>query len=870
MTLRPYQQDAHDAIIGWIKKNTTPCCIEAATGAGKSHIIAAVADTIHAYSKGKHVLCLAPSAELVKQNSEKFKATGEKCSIFSASAGEKSLRHPVVFGTPGTVMNSIKRFGNEFAAVVIDECFLGDTLVKTIYGEKKINSLRNGDIVCNAVGNGEIMGVFTKSVSEIYEVRLTDGKTIRCTGNHPFFTTDGWVEAAKLVNGQVVFRQEDVSRLRFGVWAKKVQAQREGECVPMLGSTLGKARNLLSVLLKEVEEPDALGSITSQDVKIFENHWAPSDGEDGKWNWEYKTSGSSFERDGGWVDSGVLHQNKCGAQEWRLPELLQGGYCEPIHDDCNRSGWGEPQYPRKESPRQEKGQFFGQIRVESVSRIKFSCPEIVYNLHVSGHPSYYAGGVLVHNCHGITPTVKSIIEEIRKVNLNLRVIGLSATPYRMGTGYIFCFYPDGKPVPASKTKDPYFEACVYRIHARTLIDQGFLTEPTIGRPTADGYKTLDMQLNSRGQFDAEAIDRAYHGQGRKTSAIMADVVAQSQFRRGVMIFAATVKHAKECMESLPPDLSALVTGETPKKERDALIRSFKSGKVKYLVNVSVLTTGFDAAHVELIAILRATESVGLLQQIIGRGLRIDEFKETCVILDYAENLPRHCPDGDVFNPKIEVTKGDKEDSSINCICPLCSVENEFSPRPNPQEHMIDQNGYFVDLDGQQIVTEWGGMPAHYGRRCGARVTIAGERIQCTYRWTFKPCPHCKEENDIAARYCTKCKGEIVNPNDKLKIEFKAMKRDPTKKQTDKVVTWDKRSHISRSGKETWKIDVVTEYRSFAYYIMKEPNNAFGMRDLTALNELNGSKPLTITYQLNPDTSYFRVFAYNRPADAPPE
>jgi DNA repair protein RadD len=592
--LREYQQEAHDAIIGWIKKNTKPCCIEAATGAGKSHIIAAVADTIHSYSKGKHVLCLAPSAELVKQNSEKFKATGEKCSIFSASAGEKSLRHPVVFGTPGTVMNSIKRFGNEFAAVVIDEC------------------------------------------------------------------------------------------------------------------------------------------------------------------------------------------------------------------------------------------------------------------------------------HGITPTVKSIIEEIKKVNPHLRVIGLSATPYRMGTGYIFGFYPDGKPVPLSKTKDPYFEACVYRIHARTLIDQGFLTEPTIGQPTVDGYKTLDMQLNSRGQFDAEAVDRAYHGQGRKTSAIMADVVAQSQFRRGVMIFAATVKHAKECMESLPPNMSALVTGDTPKKERDAVIRDFKSAKIKYLVNVSVLTTGFDAAHVELIAILRATESVGLLQQIIGRGLRIDEYKETCLILDYAENLPRHCPDGDVFNPKIEVTKGDKEDSSINCICPLCNVENEFSPRPNPQEHIIDKNGYFVDLDGQQITTEWGGMPAHYGRRCGARVTIAGERIQCTYRWTFKPCPHCKEENDIAARYCTKCKGEIVNPNDKLKIEFKAMKRDPTKKQTDNVVTWDKRSHIARSGKENWKIDVVTEYRSFSYFIMKEPNNGFAMNDLNALNELDGTKPMTITYQLNPETTYYRVFAYNRPADAPPE
>jgi DNA repair protein RadD len=379
-----------------------------------------------------------------------------------------------------------------------------------------------------------------------------------------------------------------------------------------------------------------------------------------------------------------------------------------------------------------------------------------------------------------------------------------------------------------------------------------------------------MQLNARGQFDSFAIDRAYHGQGRKTSAIIADIISQAAFLRGVMIFAATVKHAKECMESLPPDMSAIVTGETEKKERDKVISDFKAGRIKYLVNVSVLTTGFDATHVEMVAILRATESVGLLQQIIGRGLRIEEFKDTCLILDYAENLPRHCPDGDVFNPKVEVTKGDKEDTTIHCLCPLCDVENEFTPRPNNDGYPIDENGYFLDLDGNRIQSEWGHIPAHFGRRCGAKVTIGGDRIQCTYRWTFKPCPHCNAENDIAARYCTTCKGEIVDPNDKLKLEFKALKKDPTRKQTDRVVTWAKRPHIARSGKETWKIDVVTDYRSFSYWIMKNPTNVLGQRDLAMLKELGEEKPETITYQLDPATTYYRVFAYGRPADAAPE
>ena len=82
-----------------------------------------------------------------------------------------------------------------------------------------------------------------------------------------------------------------------------------------------------------------------------------------------------------------------------------------------------------------------------------------------------------------------------------------------------------------------------------------------------------------------------------------------------MIFAATVPHANEVMQSLPRGNSALVTGETPKAEREQILKAFKARQIKYLVNVSVLTTGFDASHVDVIAILRATESVGLMQQV---------------------------------------------------------------------------------------------------------------------------------------------------------------------------------------------------------------------------------------------------------------
>lgn len=592
MTLRPYQQQAHDAIIAWVRKSRAPCMIEAATGSGKSHCLSAVAETIHRMSEGKRVLCLAPSAELVVQNYEKYLLTGAPASIFSASAGRKELRHPVVFGTPLTVKNRISRFGKEFALVMIDEC------------------------------------------------------------------------------------------------------------------------------------------------------------------------------------------------------------------------------------------------------------------------------------HGLTPTVKEIIDAIKLQNPNLRVVGMSATPYRMNSGYIFAQWPDGKPVPAHQAINPYFDACVYRITAPELIEAGYLTPPVFGTIRADSYRTLDMALNSRGQFDSEDVERAYHGHGRKTAAIIADVVAHSRERQGVLIFAATVRHAEECLASLPPGLSAIVTSETGKNERAGLLARFKAREIKYLVNVAVLTTGFDAPHVDVIAMLRATESPGLFQQIIGRGLRLADGKKDCLILDYAENTERHCPDGDIFAPTISAVKSQATEV-MTAVCPLCNVENEFRCRPNPDGYETDRHGYFVDLDGNPVQTDWGAMPGHFGRRCQARVNVAGDMVQCAYRWTSKECPHCEEENDIAARYCESCKGELIDPNEKLKIEFQELKKDPRRKQTDKVISWTVKPMVSKAGRDVDRIDVVTPYRSFSFWVMKQPTWSRAIRDREMFDALKGATPETITYAKDAESGFYRVFGFNRQLDEIP-
>ena len=437
-------------------------------------------------------------------------------------------------------------------------------------------------------------------------------------------------------------------------------------------------------------------------------------------------------------------------------------------------------------------------RKETKNFVVFGSPLTVAN-NLNKFGSQYAA-VIIDEAHGLSPTLLNIINHMRSQNPKLRIIGLSATPYRLTTGYIYQHHYKTGALTEDEAVDPFFTALVYTIDARMLIAEGYLSQP-IFSSNLENYDTSGLTLNRLGQFSSDSVDRAFVGQGRKTSRIIADVVDRSVDKKGVMIFAATVQHAKEIMESLPGELSALVTGDTKKDERARIIDQFKKQQIKYIVNVSVLTTGFDAPHVDHIAILRATESVALLQQIIGRGLRVTDTKKECLISDYAQNIERHCPHGDVFDPDIKASRK-HESAPINVPCPICSNVNTFALRKNDDGFEIDAEGFFIDAAGNRIETEVEGvfMPAHYGRRCQGFKVSKGHAEQCSYKWAFKTCDACGHENDIAARYCGKCKAEIVDPNEKLLLEAIKLEKDPYRVRIANVQMWRFKRWPGKDGK----------------------------------------------------------------------
>jgi DNA repair protein RadD len=352
--------------------------------------------------------------------------------------------------------------------------------------------------------------------------------------------------------------------------------------------------------------------------------------------------------------------------------------------------------------------------------------------------------VVIDECHRISLEPDSqyaqVIKQLKLNNPRICILGLTATPYRLGLGWIYNYALRGE----VKTKDlRFFKHCIYELPLEYMIRNRYLTPPVKVDIPVTSYDFSELRDGSNAYTMAQ-LEEALHKQRRLTPLIIKNIIdiTESDERKGVMLFSSTVKHAQEIMDHLPPGQARLVVGTTELSERDQIVDDFKQKAFKYLVNVSVLTTGFDAAHVDVIAILRPTESISLYQQIIGRGLRLDTDKQDCLVLDYTGM------GHSIFSPEIGEKKTETDSVAVQVPCPECGFVNDF----------------------WGIVDEAGNVLEHFGRTCrGGQVNPdTYELTPCGYRFRFKICDQCGAQNDISARECNHCGCLLIDPDEKLK------------------------------------------------------------------------------------------------------
>ena len=255
--------------------------------------------------------------------------------------------------------------------------------------------------------------------------------------------------------------------------------------------------------------------------------------------------------------------------------------------------------------------------------------------------------VLIDEAHLIPPDgdgmYRSFLDDMKKINPNIRLIGMTATPYRLKGGLI------------CRKENLLNEVCC-EIGVRELIVAGYLSKL---RSKNGKYKADLDNLHIRGgEFVAEDVEKAMDNE-RLVTAACREIAELCKDRKKVLIFASSIDHCRHIAETIRDQTHeecGIVTGHTPKLERAEILDRFRGimqknlfgeakPELKYLVNVGVLTTGFDAPAIDCVAILRPTNSAGLYYQMVGRGFRLspDTGKTDCLILDYGGNIMRHGP-----------------------------------------------------------------------------------------------------------------------------------------------------------------------------------------------------------------------------------
>lgn len=314
--------------------------------------------------------------------------------------------------------------------------------------------------------------------------------------------------------------------------------------------------------------------------------------------------------------------------------------------------------------------------------------------------------MLIDECHNIGSSedgmYRKLITELQRYNPGMRVIGWTGTAFR------------GDGIWLTDHEQPLFHGIAARVEMRDLIEQGFLA------PLVPAKTTLHMEASGVAMRAGDYVVQDLAKQIDKAELVDAacdELVTLASNRRRWLVYGVTVKHASHIYDGLKARGIAcgLVHAQTPTGERDALIRMFRNGQLRALVNVAVLTTGFDVPEVDCIALLRNTRSPVLYTQIAGRGMRIADGKENCLWLDFTDTTEQLGP-VDAIKGRARPRSRKESREAPNKVCPECSailatailecVDCGFQfPEPERISHRAHANGAAILSNGSRVV-QW--------------------------------------------------------------------------------------------------------------------------------------------------------------------
>ncbi len=294
---------------------------------------------------------------------------------------------------------------------------------------------------------------------------------------------------------------------------------------------------------------------------------------------------------------------------------------------------------------------------------------------------------------------RQFIKGCKKINPNLRVVGLTATPYRMGCGPI-CH------------RDHILNEVVYEANVADLIAEGYLSR--LRSKVSEFAPDLEkIERNHGGDYKVQSMHEATAPVVQEAVHEAASIIMAEQ-RRAAIFFCVDVEHCHTVsLELRKYGINApAVTGKTPIRERGRYAKGFIEGRYNALCNVNVFTEGFNAKRVDCVVLLRPTLSMGLYSQMVGRGLRTHPGKKDCLVLDYAHCIQEHgpidCLDAGEVKLQLCADCGDTFSRAIR-VCPNCGweippIEYERMEAEDKEKRLHEARAAQISILGDQPLT----------------------------------------------------------------------------------------------------------------------------------------------------------------------
>lgn len=275
--------------------------------------------------------------------------------------------------------------------------------------------------------------------------------------------------------------------------------------------------------------------------------------------------------------------------------------------------------------------------------------------------------IIIDECHLIShkdsTTYRKFIDAVLSINPKARVIGFTGTPYRADTGRL------------DEGEGKLFDEIIYSLDIGWMVKEGFLCKPVVPKVKTE-LSTEGVSVRG-GDFVEKQLQKAVNTDDNNERCVN-EIIEHGASRKKWLIFTAGIQHCESVRDLLrEKGISAeMITGETPKEERDKIIADFKASKFKALVNVAVLTTGFNAPDIDMLAFMRPTRSPVLYIQCMGRGIRTAPDKKDCLVLDFGNIIGTLGAIDQVSVDKIYRKKDTESEPSKAAIkmCPECGAE----------------------------------------------------------------------------------------------------------------------------------------------------------------------------------------------------